>query len=386
MRIGSYELKIEKGLTLTGWGAAIISILAIIFALALFSTIFILAGINPLSAYQEIFSYAFVSPYGLPLTINRFIFLLLCTSAFIIPFRAGLWNIGMTGQLYAGALGAFAVLFAFGGKVSRNADLSPGILIPLMLIAAALGGAVLGAIAGFLRGKFNVNEIVVTMMLNFIAFWLVAEMIKEGGPFMNPGGRSESFELPYSVYPPLIMGIPFTIFLALGAAVLLYVLFAKTRIGYQIKAHGHNPAAASYAGISTFKIPLLVFIMGGALAGLAAYHYFAAVPGVYKISRNYGYFGDLAFYGIICGLISLGDPLAAIPVALLFGGLSIGGRFVQGKLNLGFGVDYALLGVLMITLVAFQFFYRYKIVWAKTEASAALSPGGDIGLATRRGR
>ncbi len=272
----------------------------------------------------------------------------------------------MTGQLYFGALGTFAVLFALGGKASRSADLSPGILIPLMLIAAALGGAGLAAIAGFLKGRFNINEIVVTMILNFIAFWLVSFMIKEGGPFMNPGGRGESFELPFSVHAPLIMDIPFTIFLALGIAVLLYFMFAQTKIGYQIRAHGHNPAAARYAGISTFTIPLLVFIMGGAVAGLAGYHYFAAVPGVYKIARNYGFFGDLAFYGIICGLISLGNPLAAIPVALLFGGLSIGGRFVQGKLNMGFGLDYALLGVLMITLVAFQFFYRYKIVWVKT--------------------
>jgi simple sugar transport system permease protein len=366
MRIGGHELKLEKRLTLTGWQAATISILAIIFALVLFSVIFILAGINPLVAYRETFSYAFANPFGLPLTINRFIFLLLCTYAFIIPFRAGLWNIGMTGQFYAGALGAFAVLFAFGGKESRTADLSPGILIPLMLIAAALGGAGLGAIAGFMKGRFNVNEIVVTMILNFTVFWLVAFMIKEGGLFMNPGGRGESFELPLSVRAPLIMGVPFTIFLALGVAVLLVFLFANTQIGYRIRAHGHNPAAARYAGISTFKIPLLVFVVGGALAGLAGYHYFAAVPGVYKISRNYGYFGDLAFYGIICGLISLGNPLAAIPVTLLFAGLSIGGRFVQGKLSMGFGVDYALLGVLMITLVAFQFFYRYRFVWVKT--------------------
>ncbi len=365
MRIGSYELKIEKRLALTGWEAAVISVLAILFALAFFSIIFILAGVNPLLAYQEIFSYAFVNPFGLPLTINRFIFLLLCTSAFIIPFRAGLWNIGMAGQLYFGALGAFAVLFAFGGKGFNNSDLAPGIIIPLMLIAAALGGAALGAIAGFLKGKFGLNEIVATMMLNFVAFWLVAYMIKEGGLFMNPGGRGESFELPPSVYAPLIMNVPFTLFLALGVAVLLHFLFAKTKIGYQIKAYGLSPAAARYAGISTFRIPLLVFIMGGAVAGLAGYHYFAAVPGVYKIARNYGYFGDLAFYGIICGLISQANPLAAIPVALLFGGLSVGGRFVQGKLHMGFGVDYALLGVLMITLVAFQFFYRYKIVWQK---------------------
>ena len=369
MRIGSYELKLEKRLTLAGWQAAIISILAIIFALALFSFLFILAEVNPLSAYREIFTYAFANPYGLPLTINRFIFLLLCTCAFIIPFRAGLWNIGMTGQLYSGALGVFAILFAFGGKALPPPHLSPALLIPLMLIAAALGGAGLAAIAGFLKGKFNVNEIVVTMMLNFITFWLVAEMIKEGGPFMNPGGRSESFDVPPSLYAPLIMGIPFTIFLALGLAVLLYYMFAKTKIGYQIKAYGHSPAAARYAGISTFMIPLLVFVLGGVVAGLAGYHYFAAVPGVYKIARNYAYFGDLAFYGIICGLISLGNPLAAIPVALLFGGLTTGGRFVQGKLNMGFGVDYALLGVLMITLVAFQFFYRFRLILRPSKGS-----------------
>jgi len=366
MRIGSYEFDLEKRLTLAGWQAAVISILAIVVALALFSLIFIQAGVNPLSAYLEIFSYAFANPYGLPLTINRFIFLLLCTFAFIIPFRAGLWNIGMTGQLYAGSLSAFAVLFAFGARGSSNLDLPPGIVIPLMLVAAALGGTVPGAIAGYLKGRFNTNEIVVTMMLNFIAFWLVSFMIKEGGLFMNPGGRSESFDVPSSVHAPLIMGTPFTIFLALGIAVLLYLMFAKTKIGYQIRAYGQSPAAAEYAGISTVKIPLLVFIMGGAIAGLAGYHYFAAVPGVYKIARNYVQFGDMAFYGIICGLISQGNPLAAIPVALLFGGLSIGGRFVQGKLNMSFGLDYALLGVLMMTLVAFQFFYRKRIVWVKT--------------------
>jgi ABC-type uncharacterized transport system permease subunit len=366
MRIGRYGVKLEKRLTLSSWEAAIISVLAVIFALVLFSVIFILAKIDPLLAYKEIFSYAFVNPFGLPLTLSRFIFLLLCTYAFIVPFRAGLWNIGMAGQLYAGALAAFAVLLAFGGKGGETLSAPPGIVILLMVIAAALGGAALGAIPGFLKGRLDVNEIVVTMMLNFVAYWLVAFMIKEGGPFMNPGGRGESFELPPSMHAPLVMDVPFTIFVALGLALLLYYLFAKTKLGYQIKAYGHSPAAARYAGISAVGIPLLVFAIGGALAGLAGYHYFAAVPGVYKIARTYGFFGDLAFYGIICGLISLGNPLTAIPVTFLFGGLSIGGRFVQGKLNMGFGVDFAMLGALMITLVAFQFFYRYKITWITT--------------------
>jgi general nucleoside transport system permease protein len=374
MKIAGHELKLEKRFTISGWRAASISILAIIFALLLFSVIFILAGVNPLIAYKEIFSYAFANPFGLPLTINRFIFLLLCTFAFIIPYRAGLWNIGVTGQFYAGALGVFAIVVAFGGK-SRNADLSPALLLPIMIVCAALGGALLGAIAGFFKGRFNVNEIVVTMMLNFIMFWVVSFMIKEGGPFMKSGGEGDGFELPASLFAPKIIGIPFTIFIAIGLALLLYYLFAKTRIGYQIRAYGQKPAAARYAGISATWIPLLVFILGGALAGLAGYHYFAAVPGLYKIPKNYGFFGDLAFYGIICGLISLGNPLAAIPVALLFAGLSVGGGSVQGKLHMSYGVDYALLGVLMITLVAFQFFYRYKIVWVKTTKKESVDVG-----------
>jgi simple sugar transport system permease protein len=375
MRLGGYEYKLQKRVSLSGWQAATISILAIIGALALFSLIFILARINPLVAYREIFSYAFVSSFGLPLTINRFIFLLLCTYAFIIPLKAGLWNIGMAGQLYIGALSAYAVLYAFGVNEFQSLRVSPQLIILFMLIAAALGGIGLGSIAGFLKGKFNLNEIVVTMMLNFIAFWVVSRMIKEGGAFMNPGGRGESFELPPSLHPALIMGVPFTIFIVLGVALLLQFIFAKTKIGYEIKAYGHNPIAAEYAGISPVLIPLLVFAMGGVLAGLAGYHYFAAVPGVYKIARNYGYFGDLAFYGIICGLISRGNPLAAIPVALLFGGLSIGGRFVQGKLSMNFGVDFALLGVLMMTLVAFQFFYRNGIVRVKTQQESL-----DVGV------
>jgi simple sugar transport system permease protein len=261
MRICSRELKLEKRFTVTGWQAATISILAILIALVLFSIIFFLAGINPLTAYREIFSYAFANPFGTPLTISRFIFLLLCTYAFIIPHRAGLWNIGVAGQLYAGALCVFAVVAALGGK-QADANLSPLFVIPLMLIASTLGGALLGAIAGFLKGRYNVNEIVVTMMLNFMAFWVVSFFIKEGGAFMKSGGEGEGFKLPTALFAPKIFGIPFTIIIALGLALLIYYMFAKTRIGYQIRAYGQKPAAARYAGISAVRIPVLVFIMG----------------------------------------------------------------------------------------------------------------------------
>ncbi len=367
MTVGSYTFKLEKRLSLRGWQATIISVSAIVVALFLFGFIFLFAGVQPGVAYREIFAYAFATPFGVPPTIARFIFLLLASYAFVVPYRAGLWNIGMPGQLYAGALAAYGVLFFLDIGKTSEVHLTAWLVWPMMLGAAVLAGAVVGGVAGFLKGKYNVNEIVVTMMLNFMLFWLVSFMIKDGGPFMNPGGRGESFEMPPSLRAPAFMNVPFTILIALGVGLLLHYIFARTRIGYEIRAYGQNIRAARYAGISVVYIPLLVFAVGGALAGLAGYHYFAAVPGVYKIARNYGFLGDLSFYGIICGLIAQGNTLAVVPIALLFAGLSVGGRFVQGKLGMGFGLDYALLGVLMITLVAFQFFYRYKIVWVKAQ-------------------
>ncbi len=379
MRIGARELKVENRPSLSGWHAALISIAALLVALLLFSVLFVLAGVDPLEAYRGIISYAFLNPFGLPLTLNRFIFLLLCTYAFIIPYRAGLWNIGMTGQLYMGALAVFGVLALLGARRNGAVAVSPVVLIPILLVAAAAGGAAFAAIAGALKGKYNINEIVVTMIMNFIAFWLVSFMIKEGGAFMGRGGEGESFQLPANLNAPLIAGIPFTIFVALALALLLNFMFARTKIGYQIKAYGQSPAAAKYAGVNPIRLPILVFALGGIMAGLAGYHYFAAVPGVYKITSNYGYYGDLAFYGIICGLIAMGNPIASIPVALLFGGLSIGGRYIQGKLHMSFGVDYALLGVLMITLVGFQYFYRNQIV-LKSNSKLSKKEQPDAGL------
>ncbi|MFN2221173.1 MAG: ABC transporter permease, partial [Candidatus Promineifilaceae bacterium] len=131
MKIGGYSIKLQKRLTLSNWQAGSISLLAIVVALFGFGFIFILADLSPLEAYREIFSFSFLNPFGLPSTINRFIFLLFCTYAFIIPYRAGLWNIGMTGQLYAGSLAVYAVLFLFGVNKFNSTYPSPWILLPL---------------------------------------------------------------------------------------------------------------------------------------------------------------------------------------------------------------------------------------------------------------
>ncbi|HID34067.1 MAG TPA: ABC transporter permease, partial [Anaerolineae bacterium] len=212
MTIAGYRIRLQRRTNLLGWKAALFSILAILFGLLLFSLIFLQAGQSPREVYKQIFGYAFFNSYGLRLTINRFIFLAFASFAFIIPYRAGLWNIGMPGQLYLGTLAAFGVVYLLGGKTGELAMSQP-LLLTLMVVASLLAGALLGGVAGFLKGKWNVNEIVVTMMLNFIAFNLVSFMIKDGGPFMNLGGRGESFELPETARAPLIADFPYTLIL-----------------------------------------------------------------------------------------------------------------------------------------------------------------------------
>src|SRR5690606_5367967 len=228
----------------------------------------------------------------------------LCTYAFLVPYRAGLWNIGMTGQVYMGGLAAYGVVYYFGGKTSPDLDVAASVVLPLMIAAAAAAGALMAGIAGFLKDRWDVNEIVVTMMLNFVGSLVVSHMIKEGGPFMNRGGGSEGFPLPSSLRAPLFSDVPFTILFVALLAVALHLLFTRTSLGYQIRAFGLAPRAAQYAGIRINRMGLLVFLLGGAIAGLAAYHQFAAVPGVYKIPRDYEIVGDTAFFGIICGLIA----------------------------------------------------------------------------------
>lgn len=348
------RLKLEKVVALKGWDAAKVSIYSIIAAFIIFSVFLLLEGANPIEAYRHIFSFAFDPGLGLVSTLHRSMFLLFATLAFILPLKAGLWNIGMEGQFYLGTVGAFAVAYAWG-------DLPSGALIPLMLIAAALFGASYGVIAGFLRGKFGVNEIVVTLMLNLTAFWLIQFLIV-GGPWAGIG-ECRSRPLPDSAIAPEIWGVPFTVFLALAISVIFLILFTRSKVGYQIRSFGSNPSAARHVGMSPFKISVLVMVVAGAIAGLSAYHMWAGDPRFYMIPQPEAYksMGDFTYWGIMVGLLCLLNPLAAIPVSIFVGALKVGGPVLIRRMKLPFGLDLLFLGILFLSFVAFQFFYRYRI-------------------------
>lgn len=352
------KLKLERILVLRGRDAVLISVASIVVAFIVFSIFLFWEGASPIEAYRNIFSFAFDPKLGLMTTIHRGTLLLLATLAFIIPLKAGFWNIGVPGQLYLGTVGSFAVAYTWG-------DLPPSILISLMLIVAGLFGAGYGAFAGFLKGKLGVNEIVTTIMLNSIAFWLLYCLVV-GGPWMGVS-ESQSRPLPASGMAPTIWGMPFTVILALAISVILYFLLVRSNIGYQIRCYGSNPSATRHVGINPVKILIFVTAIGGAIAGISAYHMWAGDPSFGLIPRPEGYMaiGDFTFWGIIVGLVSLLNPLAAIPTSIFVGSLREGGAVLVRRLGLAFGLDYVFMGILFLTFVVFQFFYRYKIVRVK---------------------
>lgn len=356
MKLGPYRIKFEDRVAFTSFDATKIALFSVILTLTAFSAFFWKEGINPLKGYSEMFSYAFTTTAGIELTLRRMTFMLFVTLAFILPMRGGIWNVGAPGQLYMGMIAAVGI--GIWGK-----GLPSGILIPLMLVVAIIGGGALGAFVGYLKEKMNVNEIVVALMINLIMFYLVKYLIE--GPWMDRSGRPESTQLPQAARLPMISEtlIPYTIFLAVALGIVLYFFLTKTNFGYQIRLMGSNPSAARYAGVSKTKIGVVTMFMGGALAALAGIHQVAGIAGVYRIHRYFAKDpGTWAYYGIVFGLISVLNPMAAIVVCFLFTGMQVGTMALQMRLGMGYGADLALIGILMIFLVAGQFFYRKKIV------------------------
>ena len=359
MKVGPYRIKLEDRVEFTTLDATRIALFSVILSLIAFCAFFLKEGINPLVGYSEMFSYAFTTTSGLELTLRRMSFMLFVTLAFILPMKGGIWNVGAPGQLYMGMISAVGI--GIWGK-----GLPSEILIPLMILAAIIGGGILGAFVGYLKEKMNVNEIVVALMLNLIMFYLVKYLIE--GPWMDKSGRPESSQLPHAARLPMISDtlIPYSIFLAIALGIILYFFLSKTSFGYQIRLMGANPNAAKYSGISSVKIGVVTMFMGGALAALAGVHQVAGIAGVYRIHRYFaGKPGTWAYYGIVFGLISVLNPMAAIVVCFLFTGMQVGTLALQGRLGMGYGADLALIGILMIFLVAGQFFYRKKIVCSR---------------------
>jgi ABC-type uncharacterized transport system permease subunit len=352
-----FRLRFEPRMEQPGWLSALISLGAVVLALILGGIVLMLVGGSPIRAYAFMLKAAFGDIGVFSDTLTKATPLILVSLAAVIAFRMRLWNIGAEGQFFFGAFGASAVVLT----PILPPETSPWLIIPTMVLAGAIAGALWGFIPGILKARFNVNEIISTLMMNYIAvawnnFFIFAKW-SEGGFQMSPQFPRTAW-LPrltdYSSQVPLFRGLTTHLGLVFGliAAVVVWWIIYRSRWGYEIRLIGDNPRAARYAGINITRNTILVMMLSGALAGLGG---MSEITGVVHrlqgaISPGYG------FTGIIIAWLAKLNPLLVIPISILFGGLILAGREIQPS-----GVPMLIQGILLVCLIGSDFLLRYRV-------------------------
>jgi simple sugar transport system permease protein len=269
-----------------------------------------------------------------------------------------LWNIGAEGQFIMGAFGAGAIILT----PILPAETPRWIFIPVMILAGMAGGAFWGFIPGYLKATFRVNEIISSLMLNYIAiawinFWIFG-VWSEGG-FQMTTKFPENSWLPrladYSNSIPAFRGLTTHAGLIIGivAAIGLWLILFRSRWGYEIRLIGDNPQAAHYAGINIKQNTIWVLMLSGAIAGLGG---MSEVTGVVHRLQTSPIAAGYGFTGIIVAWLAKLNPFAAIFVSILFGALILAGREIQPS-----GVPKMIQGIILVCLIASDFLLRYRI-------------------------
>ncbi|MFB6110103.1 MAG: ABC transporter permease [Halodesulfurarchaeum sp.] len=329
------------------YGSSVITILA---ALLVGSIALIAQNVNPIVAYRVMFFQPLTNLSGLASVLQKTAPLLLAGLAVYLPLRAGLWNIGATGQIYIGAI--------IGTWIGLNVTAPSFVLLPLMFLGAAVGGAIWGFIPGFLRAKWGVNEIIVSLLISYAAIDINGYLIR--GPMQGGAGNFPvSSLLPARAMLPEIpvLGAHSGIIIAVATALLVYVVVQKTNVGYEITFTGSNPDAAEQAGMNSFWIYVAVFVVGGALAGMAGLIEIAGVQARLRPHFSPGY----GFTAIVIALLGRDNALKVIIASLFFGLLFVGGTSLQ----VGFMVPAAIVEIIQALVILFlitaEFLKNYSV-------------------------
>ena len=300
----------------------------------------LLAGVSPIDGFSALLIGALGNVPETAETLVQTTSLLFPALGIALAFRAGLFNIGAEGQLLIGGLLAGVIGERF---------IAPGIIaIPVLLLAGAVGGGAWGALAGWLRARFSANEVIATLMLNYVAIQVAAYAIT--GPLKSASGAgNETGELPASAFLPTILPdtrLTIALVLALALAFLLRWMLRSTVVGYQLRAVGDAPRAAQRAGIDLAKMRFWTMTASGAIAGLGGATIVLGVLHRFNLALSPGY----GFIGIAVALVGELDPLWVTVAAFVFGILQNGAIGMQAAANVPRDVVTAIEGLIILVL------------------------------------
>ena len=330
-------------------------LLALAITVLIGMALFALLGKDPVRGLQVFFWEPLRSSYALGELLLKATPLLLIALGLAVCFRSNIWNIGAEGQFVMGAIAA--------GGVALLADKTTGDwLMPLVLLAGVLGGMVWAGLVALLRERFNANEILVSLMLVYVATLVLSYLVF--GPWKDPLGynfpQTKTFEKA-ALVPRLMAGsrVNLGLPLALAAAAALWVFLFRTRAGFALLVGGLAPAAARYAGFSSRRTLWTALLISGGAAGLAGALEVAGPVGQLTPYVPAGY----GFAAIIVAFVGRLHPVGMVFSALLMSLLYIGGELAQSRLGLPKSLTGVFQGLLLFTLLACDTLIAYRVRW-----------------------
>lgn len=326
-------------------------LIAVLFGIIIGAIIMLLSGNNPITGYSALVRGIFGDMYFIGETLRTMTPLILAGLAVAFAFRTGLFNIGVEGQLIVGWLASVYVGLAF--------DLPAIIHLPLAIGAGALAGALWGLIPGLLKARFHVHEVIVTIMMNYIALYVVNYIIRSF--LLEPGERTGTINPSASLASPFLQSITdfsrlhYGILVAIAACFVLWFVLWKTAKGFELRSVGFNQHASEYAGMNVKTNIVLSMVISGAFAGVAG-----AMEGLgtYQYMTVMSGFTGVGFDGIAVALLGANTAIGVVLAAGLFGGLKIGALNMQSQA----GIPTELVDI-VIALIIFFVASSYLVRW-----------------------
>jgi general nucleoside transport system permease protein len=318
------------------------------------SLLAMLAGANPFSVLGLILKGAFGSKFATLETLNRATPLIFTGLAVAVAFRAKLWNIGAEAQLYAGAV--ITVVLGTG-----LLPWPPALLLPVLVVAALLAGAVMLLIPAILKTRFGVDEVVTTLLFNFIFLLFVSYLLE--GPLKDPMGMGwpkSARMIPEARLPRIIDGLRlhWGFGLAIISAALVWLIQQRTTLGYEMRAVGLNREASRFAGISVNAVLIKTAILSGGLAALAGFSEVAGLKGNLTLDLSPGF----GYTGIIVAMLALLNPLAVIAAALFVAGIFVGADSMSRAVEVPTYLADIMLATALLLMVLAILLTRFRIV------------------------
>ncbi|CAB4536588.1 unannotated protein [freshwater metagenome] len=351
-------VRLERRLEQPKWLNWVVPLASLVAALILGALVLWITGKNPFDVYQRIFERGFAGKRAFSGALEMATPLAFTGLCAAVAFRMGLVNIGGEGQFYMGAVGASYVGISLGGSPTA-------ITITLMCLGGMVFGSVYAAIVGVLRARFNTNEIITSLMMNYLAAIFLNYLIFNSKSFWRdpdspqfPKGKTLNARADWNTYSIFGINLPIAFLIAILAGSAVWVLYKRTRFGFEVGVLADSPKAARYAGIRTTSTIVIVMALSGALAGLGG----AADVGNFRglLDAKGIQMAGYGYTGIVVAALARRNPLVTVVVAIFIGGLTKAGYALQGP-DFPSGLVGTLQGLILFTAVAGEILIKYRV-------------------------